>query len=341
MKKLLLITIIIFAFILTGCEEGKPTNNPVVTQTPEATQAPASTQKPVAQEKYTDEQLVEMTIQYRNERGLYVPLNVEVDGEKDGVVAIHLYDIGEDATATTDWYYIDRATGKGTNILEETIDLNDHDYLKRDSTKEWVYDADYEKDVKEESYKTGYEEYFVKDIKAPFFNIASQDAENANFETKKVFNSALEVYKAGLEDKMSFVEECDYKTYQKGNTIAVIYTYGHGSTDVVYPDYYAYCFSTETGDRLTYEEIYTLAGFNENDLNEKVKKAITDYSKGVVPEDDDFDKYNNLSLDYYAKAVKEGTLQAFIDNDGELYIITKMHFPAGREEKFEILKIEK
>ena len=213
--------------------------------------------------------------------------------------------------------------------------------LKVNPDKEWIYDAEYEKDVIQDSYKTEYdEEYFVKDIIVPYININSDDAKKANEEIKKVFDDALDCYKAGIEDKLTYVDECGYKSYARNGILSVILTFGHGATDVVYPDYYAYCFDLTTGNKLDYKKICDWAGVSEKSLYEKVEKAITERSKELIPEGEDFDKYNNLSLDYYKKAVEEGKIQAFIGEGNTLNIITKMHFPAGREESFEIITVK-
>ena len=74
-------------------------------------------------EGYSDEQLIEMVKTYRKEKGEYIPEIIEIDGEEDNIVTIHLYEVIDDHTATTDWYYIDRLTGTGKNILEEPINL--------------------------------------------------------------------------------------------------------------------------------------------------------------------------------------------------------------------------
>ena len=75
---------------------------------------------------YTDSELIEMTKAYRKAKGLYVPSIVEIGQDKNDEVMIHLYDINSDnVVVTTDWYTVNRNTGKGTNVLNEEIDLTD------------------------------------------------------------------------------------------------------------------------------------------------------------------------------------------------------------------------
>lgn len=78
---------------------------------------------------YTDEELETMALDYYEKFNGYRPQYAAVDHETDGMVLIQLYDIvnvGEDSghTATSDWYTVDRYTGKGTNFFEEPIDLS-------------------------------------------------------------------------------------------------------------------------------------------------------------------------------------------------------------------------
>ena len=75
---------------------------------------------------YTSEQLVELAKEYYtlNSKSSYVPKNVVVDNESGDVVTIHLFDDMDTHVATSDWYLVNRYTGKGENILEEEIDIS-------------------------------------------------------------------------------------------------------------------------------------------------------------------------------------------------------------------------
>lgn len=77
---------------------------------------------------YSDEELIEMVKKYREARSQYVPEFVTVEGNDDTdntgyTVKIHLYDITKNHVTTNDWYSINRCTGKGTDILNNVIDL--------------------------------------------------------------------------------------------------------------------------------------------------------------------------------------------------------------------------
>ena len=79
----------------------------------------------------SDDKICEMARQYYNRHVGGNPTYVEIDSVEGDEVLIHLYDMvepdeasGEPGhSATYDWYWIDRNTLKGRNILDEEIDL--------------------------------------------------------------------------------------------------------------------------------------------------------------------------------------------------------------------------
>lgn len=54
-----------------------------------------------------------------------MPEFIEVDGTEgdDQTVSLHLYDMIDGHSSTCNWYYIDRKTGTGSDILGEDVDL--------------------------------------------------------------------------------------------------------------------------------------------------------------------------------------------------------------------------
>ncbi len=80
---------------------------------------------------FTNEQLIEKIKIYRGNKGEYIPEFIVVDDESGDIVTIHLYDDMGTHLATSDWYYINRNTGKGENLLGEVVDLNITDFLER------------------------------------------------------------------------------------------------------------------------------------------------------------------------------------------------------------------
>jgi|GEM_PF-6879987 len=54
----------------------------------------------------------------------YVPSQIDLEPQEDGTLAIHLYDIVDDHTATVEWYYIDPWTLKGTDFAGNAINMD-------------------------------------------------------------------------------------------------------------------------------------------------------------------------------------------------------------------------
>lgn len=73
---------------------------------------------------YTDDELCEMARQFCKARGDYTPEYFMVDHENGNEVVIHLFDVTGGHWATSDWYTVDRRTGKGTDFSGKSIDLS-------------------------------------------------------------------------------------------------------------------------------------------------------------------------------------------------------------------------
>lgn len=209
---------------------------------------------------------------------------------------------------------------------------------KLDNTKDWVYDAEYKKNVNADSYSTDYNTYYAKDIVVPFININSSYATISNDEIKNVFHDAIKAYNKGISDKMTYVDKCNYNKYINNDVLSVLLTFGIGATDIVHPNYYIYNIDLKTGEKLSYKDIYSAAGFDSSNINAKVEKAITDVMKEELndfeyPSDyldgTNFNTYNDESITNYYKSIINGNLKYFLSNDKELNIIVRLSVPAG------------
>lgn len=249
----------------------------------------------------------------------------------------------------TDYIVIDRKLreGKSVNsVIEDKSNVNENIVdIRTDSTKDYVYDASYENDGIVESYNTYYNTYFLKDIVVPFININSDDARKVNDEIRGVYNSAIDIYKKGIDDGMSYVDDCSYKYYINGDIISIVLTYGHGATDVVRPDYYIYNFNLKTGKLVSYNDVYSFVGFNSDDINDSVKNLITNIMQeklngtkdpaketgdgAYYPEGTNFDTYNDKSYENYLNSINDGTIKYFIDSNKKLNVVVTLSIPAG------------
>ncbi|MCL2071549.1 MAG: hypothetical protein FWH07_04850 [Oscillospiraceae bacterium] len=217
--------------------------------------------------------------------------------------------------------------------------------------KNWIHDADYEYDVPFESYTTDFgSTYYVKDIVVPFINIESADAEKANAEIKEVFLQAVEAYKQGIEDNLTYVDECKYIKYVDENILSVNLWLGIGATDVVRPEYFTYNFDLKTGKLLSYEEVYRYAGFTSDNISEKVETAITTKMQNVSKEfhaagedfyeENDFDIYNSESVNRYKSSVSDNSIKYFLDTNKKLSVIVNLYIPAGGDRHDTIIVVD-
>lgn len=238
-----------------------------------------------------------------------------------------------------------------TNKETETEKENTEETFvsKQDESKDWVYDAEYEKNVLADSYKTYYNKtLYARDIVVPYINIESSYAIKANKEIKKIFNTVIEKYNEGVNDKTTFVDTCEYEKYFQNNVLSVIFNYGIGATDVVNPNYYSYNIDLKTGEELSFEDIYKIAGFNESNINEKVENAITtivkertsDLTEDNYSDGTNFDTFNNASLTNYKNSVMNNTLEYFLSNNNKLNIVVKLILPFGSEDFNTIITID-
>jgi outer membrane murein-binding lipoprotein Lpp len=130
MKKILLVISLISVLLLAGCNKNGKTDDVNIpedtnNQQQEIVENISNNQREgINDSGYSNEQLIEMAKQYRKAKGEYIPEFVEITEEKGNIVKIHLYDMVEDHVSTSDWYDVDRFSGKGINVLNEDIDLS-------------------------------------------------------------------------------------------------------------------------------------------------------------------------------------------------------------------------
>ncbi len=221
-----------------------------------------------------------------------------------------------------------------TTNPNENMDTNESEVQenkmvsKINDNKYWVYQANYPKDVKADYYILGTNVYYAKDIKAPYINVNSNYAKEANDEIKKAYDEALQVYNQGVENKTDFVEICDYETFIDNDILSLAYELKFGATAVTNPDYYTYNIDLKTGNKLSYKDIYTKLGFTENTINTKAKEKIKEELDEMYQDAhfDSFDSYYNESVKNYEESVANNTIKYFID-EGELEVVVTIFAP--------------
>lgn len=230
------------------------------------------------------------------------------------------------------------------NQLEENQNKT---VAKLDETKDWVYLAEYSTDIDTKSYTTDHDTYYLDSIKVPFININSPYATTSNNEINKVFDDAINTYRTGVSDKVTYVDNCSYETYTNNDYLSVILTYSVGGTSIPKPDYYTYNISTLTGEMLSYEEAYLLAGITKDNIDTLVETAIKEaleeklanFNSDNYPADTNFDTYNTNSINNYKDSLNNNTLKYFLNNN-ELNIIVKLSLPTEANELNTIITIK-
>ncbi|MCL1896634.1 MAG: hypothetical protein FWG03_08820 [Clostridiales bacterium] len=192
----------------------------------------------------------------------------------------------------------------------------------------YVYDADYEYTVPVDSYTTKYgEECFVTDIRVPYIDFDSADAQMANAEIKQIFNEAIRFFKEGTNDKLTYVDTCNYSSYLNEDTVSVNLVFGIGGTGVVQPEYYTWNFDVSTGRLLRYDDVYMRAGFDGDLLKERVELEIKHYLVDVLQVNKT--KNTEATIKNYKTSVEENTIKYFLDGDKNLNILVTFIIPAG------------
>lgn len=209
--------------------------------------------------------------------------------------------------------------------------------MKLVENKDWVYDANYDPNVKQQVYTTVYDEtYNVNDYKVPYVNINSEYAETINSEIKKLYDNMMQVFNNGIEDGVSYIDIFKYDYYLNGEILSIVLTAGVGATDGVYPDYYIFNIDINTGKKIDLENILNYKNLSNADFDIIAKNAIIDEYDTFYK---NIDKSDNLYVEYYDE-MKQQTLddynnstdkKCYIDNNGDINLLATVSFPAGRE----------
>ena len=220
---------------------------------------------------------------------------------------------------------------------------------KINEDNEWIYDAEYtKKDLEGKSYKSSVttETYSLEDIKVPFINIDSEDANEANEELKKLFDQAVKLFEEELDgDQASYVLVSYEKVVNDEYLSVLVKTEVGGEEEIPNSVYYTYNFDMNTGNKLTYDEVYDIVGISEDEIEEKAEEAITEEFKyrfkGLAEGyESDLEEYSEKTVEDYKETVSDETIKYFIDEYEKLNIISNFKIPTGRENYEIIVTIE-
>ena len=209
-------------------------------------------------------------------------------------------------------------------------DSNEEINIKLDSSKDYVYDAEYSYESKYDvkNYKSQDVTWSTNNllenktnIKVPYFNFNTDDA-------------CSEVICQGI-----FL---NYKVYNNDQYVSVIVVTGTYATDVPLSTYYGYVFSKKTGKLLTINDIANEKGMTISELEEKTKTAIEKYYADTIKDDPEEAEYiaelkpktyNDLSVNINNQGTtgenEKGIIYFFNENKG-LNVLVNIYLPAGR-----------
>jgi len=169
----------------------------------------------------------------------------------------------------------------------------------------------------------------VSRLELPYFNIDSEAANLANEEIQKQFDNRINAqfpkwYDDNSIDRHAALEASysEYRSHVYENVLSVVVNFRlHGMYDCFFFSL-TYNFDLNTGELLTYEEVYELLGFSSDNIDEKVRKAIesiyTDEEAVLRLVDDHIYRHLNEFLFY---RIKEGTdFSQEIDNTYQSYL---------------------
>lgn len=220
---------------------------------------------------------------------------------------------------------------------------------KINEDNEWVYDAEYTKtELEGKSYESSIttETYSLEDIKVPFINIDSEDASEANAELKKLFDQAVKLFEEELEGEQASYVLVSYEEVVNEEFLSVLVKTEVGEEEEI-PNcvYYTYNFDMNTGKRLTYDDVYYIAGISEDEIESKAEEAITDAFrfrfKGLAEGyESDLEEYSEKTVEDYKETVTEETIKYFIDEDEKLNIISNFKIPTGKGNYEVIVTVE-
>lgn len=163
--------------------------------------------------------------------------------------------------------------------------------------------------------------------------------ENINKEIKSVFTNAIEVYNDGATTDMGLtVGECNYKKTSFNNIESIVLKYQLESSGVINPDYYTYNIDTTTGELITFKDAYTMLGYDEETINEKVNTKIVDLIKQMNFTDDD--QYMIFSNYNYKQSIKDKNIKFYIDENKNLNIVLDLYVPIESGVSVEVIAID-
>lgn len=205
--------------------------------------------------------------------------------------------------------------------------------LKIDSTKDWVYNANYNLPTNEDSYY-GFSDHSklikASDLIVPYININSSDAKTANQEIYKLYELLINKFNENLKEKIWFTT-VEYSSNINNDIISIMIKTTSAGTYTPLYEYYTYNFDVTNGNILSYQDAYKLVNINdstiENVVEQKIKNELKDYPQSS------YEEALNGSIDNYKKSVNDKSIKYYFDSTGKLNVIVTLYPIASGDSK--------
>ena len=237
-------------------------------------------------------------------------------------------------------------TTKIINNKEELVKEEEKNTSKKiDETKPWVYDADYNKEIKT-IYETSDKSYFRNSnecLKVPYININSEDAKKVNEEIEKLYEECYLGFGKLLDEQSDWktyqIYDATYNFYENENILSVVLQLSNGVVVVNggagggNSTIYTYNFDLETLKLATLDEMASICGFNSgSDVTNKITtwennqyNFVKKYPGGVVASFEGvskgkyfIDSNGKLNFVYKYSAASSGDVSQVIEPDMEI-----------------------
>lgn len=225
---------------------------------------------------------------------------------------------------------------------DDTDDGDDVNFKvsKIDSSKDYIYDANYIPNVRSKTY-ADYDSTIrnIDNYKAPYINLNSSYAKKVNDNIKKVYDQAAQVFDFSIDHNSCVgIEIFEYKHYLVGDMLAVVLTTKYRTCAVTIPKYYIYVINVKTGRKVNLDEILEYKNINKDDFNEKVKNEIINSYYSSFDDSKDYDYLIDENLKTYKNDTNK---KFFIDDNGKINLLISITIRPGEiEEIFKIITIE-
>ena len=175
-------------------------------------------------------------------------------------------------------------------------------------------------------------------MKVPYININTTEVKEINEKLKKLYEEYASRFDEYAISTQGGSQILTYYTYTSNNILSLVVTYGHQTTDLLYPEYLIYNFDLSNGNLLDYNTFLNKLNCTKEDASLFAEKKINDYIVANIPMEH---QSKTSSIDKFTEEVNNNKLLYFIDNNGNINYIATIYIEAGRGYNHQIITIDK